>query len=68
VTDPGLCARCLHSKTVRGARSEFWMCERARLDPRFPRYPRLPVMSCVGFEAARDPESRALDAEAQRSE
>jgi hypothetical protein len=30
------------------------MCERARLDPRFPRYPRLPVLSCPGFEAARD--------------
>lgn len=53
MTDPGLCARCLHGKTVPGARSVFWMCERSRFDPRFPRYPRLPVLSCVGFEPAR---------------
>jgi len=26
------------------------MCGRAREDPRFPRYPALPVLSCPGFE------------------
>jgi hypothetical protein len=27
------------------------MCERSKTDPDFPRYPRLPVLSCSGFEA-----------------
>jgi hypothetical protein len=26
------------------------MCLRARDDPAFPKYPRLPVLSCRGFE------------------
>ncbi|MCU1261150.1 MAG: hypothetical protein JWO80_4035, partial [Bryobacterales bacterium] len=49
---PGLCARCAWSRVIvsdRGAR--FWMCRRgAEGDPRFPKYPRLPVMECAGFE------------------
>ena len=48
--DPGLCARCLHGRTVRGARSTFWRCDRAATDPGFPRYPTLPVVTCRGFE------------------
>jgi len=28
----------------------FSLCERSRSDPSFPRYPRLPVMSCRGYE------------------
>ena len=54
MVDPGLCARCRHSRVVRGARSGFWMCERALTDPRFARYPRLPVLSCPGFEPGTD--------------
>lgn len=53
MTDPGLCATCIHGKTVKGARTVFWMCARSRFDPRFPRYPRLPVLECAGYEAAR---------------
>lgn len=26
------------------------MCGRSREDPAYPRYPRLPVLSCRGFE------------------
>ena len=48
--DPGLCATCKHSRVVKGAHSDFWMCRRSALDARFPRYPRLPVLSCVGYE------------------
>ena len=47
---PGLCATCRHATVVRGARSEFWMCRRSATDPSFPRYPRLPVRSCRGYE------------------
>jgi hypothetical protein len=48
--DPGLCASCVHSRTVRGARSTFWRCARADTDPSFARYPTLPVQECRGFE------------------
>jgi len=27
----------------------------SRTDERFPKYPRLPVVTCVGFEAAEQP-------------
>jgi len=46
----GLCATCKHSRTVRGKRNTFWMCELSATDPSFPRYPRLPVLSCRGYE------------------
>jgi len=48
--DAGLCATCKHSRTVKGTRSTFWMCERSRTDRSFPQYPRLPVMRCGGDE------------------
>jgi hypothetical protein len=35
-------------KTARG--STFHLCERSMTDPRFPRYPNLPVLECAGFE------------------
>jgi hypothetical protein len=47
----GLCDRCLHQRLVPNTRgSVFSLCERSRVDPAFPRYPRLPVLSCSGFE------------------
>lgn len=49
--DPGLCARCRHARVVDNRRgSRFWRCSLHRTDPRFPRYPALPVHSCRGFE------------------
>jgi hypothetical protein len=59
VTDPdrellgrvGLCAACRHARTIRSAKnSEFWLCERSKTDPRFAKYPPLPVRRCIGFE------------------
>ena len=48
----GLCDRCLHQRVIRNTRgSSFSMCERAKTDPRFAKYPRLPVMECPGYEA-----------------
>ncbi len=53
----GLCASCKHSRTISAKRSTFWMCERSRTDPSFPRYPRLPVLRCRGYEeASKNPE------------
>jgi hypothetical protein len=53
----GLCDRCRHQRLVPNTRgSVFSLCERSRSDERFPRYPRLPVLECVGFEPrAADP-------------
>lgn len=50
----GLCARCRHSRIVRSRTSLFWMCELSKTDPSFEKYPRLPVLACVGFEARED--------------
>ena len=46
---PGLCATCVHLLLVRSPRSTFVRCALAELDPRFPRYPRLPVAACAGY-------------------
>ena len=47
----GLCTSCLHAQAVPSARgSTFLLCELSRTDPRFPRYPRLPVVACAGYE------------------
>lgn len=47
----GLCENCRHVKRLVNNRgSVFYMCEKSASDPRFPRYPRLPVLRCSGFE------------------
>jgi len=52
--DPGLCGTCRHSRVVETRRgSTFRLCERSATDARFPRYPNLPVLACVGYEARR---------------
>jgi hypothetical protein len=35
-------------KNTRG--SSFSMCERSKTDEAFPKYPRVPVVECPGFE------------------
>ena len=46
----GLCARCRHARIVETPRSRFWLCDKSRYDAAFPRYPRLPVLTCAGHE------------------
>ncbi len=47
----GLCATCTHVRRVVSDRgSVFYLCELAKVDPRFEKYPRLPVLSCNGYE------------------
>ncbi|HEY2604150.1 MAG TPA: hypothetical protein VGI67_21515 [Thermoleophilaceae bacterium] len=48
----GLCDRCRHQRVVKNTRgSVFSLCERSKAEPEsFPRYPRLPVLECRGFE------------------
>ncbi|MEM3087387.1 MAG: hypothetical protein QXO51_03875 [Halobacteria archaeon] len=50
--NPGLCATCVHSRKVETTRgTAYWMCELSKSDPRFPKYPRLPVARCEGYRA-----------------
>lgn len=46
---PGLCAACEHLRLVASSRSVFVRCGLAETDPRFPRYPPLPVVACGGY-------------------
>ncbi len=58
----GLCDSCRHQQVVRNTRgSSFSLCRRWKEDERYPRYPRLPVLRCRGFEErlARDDEREA---------
>jgi hypothetical protein len=45
----GLCDSCRYQRLVRSGRgSIFTMCLRAKTDPGFPKYPRVPVTECRG--------------------
>jgi hypothetical protein len=47
----GLCETCLHQRVVNNTRgSRFSLCERSKTDPAYPKYPRLPVVECAGWE------------------
>ena len=47
----GLCDSCRHQKLVRNTRgSTFSMCELSKTDRSFPKYPRLPVRECRGYQ------------------
>jgi hypothetical protein len=49
----GLCDTCAHARRVASARgSAFILCARSKDDPRFPKYPRLPMIRCAGFESS----------------
>src|ERR1017187_2661550 len=52
---PGLCATCGHVDTVRSDRgSTFLRCRLSDVDPRFPKYPTLPVVECIGWASGSD--------------
>ena len=65
MTDPGLCGSCVHARVVETRTgSRFYRCGLSDTDPRFPRYPGLPVVRCsgksyelrvTGYELIRDP-------------
>jgi hypothetical protein len=56
----GLCDTCVHQRVVKNTRgSVFSLCQRSKTEPeRFPRYPRVPVLACPGYEAAEGLSSR----------
>lgn len=46
----GLCAECRHARRITSAKgSTFLLCGLAAEDPRFARYPPLPVRVCPGY-------------------
>ncbi|HEV8579449.1 MAG TPA: hypothetical protein VGX68_10240 [Thermoanaerobaculia bacterium] len=45
----GLCESCEHLRVLASRRSVFVRCGLADTDPRFPRYPALPVTACAGY-------------------
>ncbi len=48
--DPGLCCDCAHAQVVTSDRgSIFYRCALAATDPRFLKYPKLPVLCCDGW-------------------
>jgi hypothetical protein len=50
----GLCGTCLHARLQKNARGGvFWRCALADRDPRFMRYPPLPVLRCEGHERSK---------------
>ena len=47
----GLCDTCVHQYLVHNTRgSTFSRCERSKTDKSFPKYPRIPVQECRGYE------------------
>jgi hypothetical protein len=54
-TPVGLCASCQQSRQIRSDRgATFWLCRKSEQDPRFPKYPALPVLQCLGYERNSD--------------
>jgi hypothetical protein len=47
----GLCAACHWMQKMESDRgSLFYLCQRSVTDPAFPKYPRLPVLRCHGYD------------------
>jgi hypothetical protein len=54
----GLCVTCEHVRRVMSDRgSVFYLCQLSKVDPSFPKYPRLPVLACAGYERSQDSEA-----------
>ncbi len=51
--EAGLCTSCQYIREiVSGKGSRFYYCGRSVTDPRYPKYPRLPVRECAGYRAS----------------
>ena len=51
----GLCEGCFHVEAIANDRgSVFYRCRLSFQDPRFPKYPRLPVLRCTGYQPKND--------------
>ena len=49
----GLCESCMHARPIKSSKgTSFVLCHLSYTDSRFPRYPRLPVLACDGYQPA----------------
>lgn len=67
MSEPGLCGSCAECRVVPTGRSTFYLCERSRSDPRYRRYPVIPVRHCAGYVEA-DAVSTVAGRDAARGE
>ena len=59
-TPAGLCTNCAHARRIESERgSMFFLCQLSSADPRFPKYPRLPVLACPGYAPSVTPADSA---------
>lgn len=59
----GLCPTCIHSKEIRNDRSSvFLLCLLSQTDSRYPKYPRLPVLRCEGYQEQPCPKKTTVSA------
>ena len=48
---PGLCGDCRRARALTSASgTTFYQCLRAETDPRYPKWPRVPLLVCPGHE------------------
>lgn len=60
----GLCHDCVHARRIESARgSIFILCQLSTTDPRFPKYPRLPVVQCSGYSRGEQKKRNGEDSE-----
>ncbi len=53
VPPAGLCESCRNVKVVETRKgSRFYLCTLSEVDPRFPKYPPIPVLRCGGYVEA----------------
>ncbi len=46
----GLCGACANVRIIETRKgSRFFLCQLSEADPRFPKYPPIPVLRCAGF-------------------
>ncbi len=64
----GLCENCKNVEIIANRRgSRFYLCTLAAHDARFSKYPRLPVLSCEGYEARVEEKASADQDSAKKS-
>ena len=46
----GLCADCRHARLIESSKgARFLLCKLSQSDSSFPKYPRLPILTCPGY-------------------
>jgi hypothetical protein len=60
----GLCDSCIYKKWIENERgSPFLLCELSKKDPRFRKYPTLPVFRCDGYAESNEKDASTFSQE-----